>query len=354
MKFEWITSWDAIWSKEFVDKWDTWMEKSENSHVFFHPSMVKAWVDTYIGIRDIRPIFCIASQGDVTIFLPLVLWKKNWKSAFEKAIVPVGHSDFDYHSPVVIGNNIEKINWTDYWSGLYKEIDSQLNGKFDTFEIDGVKKTFNGDSKSWKLFDQCPYIDLKPYESYEDFLGVFKTKERSNVKRQIRRLEEIGVFKFEVLGDERKDEILAILPTLLKHHSLRWPKAYKAPSYHYNLIVNALEKNLLHFAQITIDGEAISWNISFVYKNTYYYYMSIYTEKYSRFSPGKLNMFLCIGDVINKNYEKFDLLRGAEGYKNKLPVENDAVFQYMVKNNTLSSSVKSTVLQLKKRINEKY
>ena len=349
MTYKWITDWETIWSETFQSQWLDWMEHSENAHVFFHPAMAKAWVDTYMPIRNIRPLFCIATQGDTTIFLPLVLWKKNWKNAFINAIVPVGHSDFDYHNPIVIGD-ISSMEWNSFWTDLYIEIQSHWKGKFDLFEIDGIKESFSGSPQFWELSDECPYIDLKPYDTYEAFLGYFKSKQRNDVQRQIRRLEEEGAFVFEVLGREQKSEILAILPTLLHNHTLRWPNAYKAPNYHYNLVSNALDNNLLHFSQITIDGKSICWNISFVYKKTYYFYMPIYVEKYANFSPGKLNMFLCIADIISKNYEIFDLLRGAEEYKNKLPVQNDAIFHYIVKNNTFFSRIKDSLLQLRERI----
>jgi CelD/BcsL family acetyltransferase involved in cellulose biosynthesis len=325
------------------------MEASENAHVFFHPAMVKAWVETYMPLRDIQPMFCIATQGDTTIFLPLVLWQKNWKNAFVRTIVPVGYSDFDYHNPIAMGD-VSSFVWNEFWRYLDSEVQSYWQGEYDLIDIDGIKKPFIGNTQHWSLSDECPYIDLKQYNSYESFLVYFKSKQRNDIQRQIRRLEEEGTFKFEVLGSERKLEILALLPTLLHHHSLRWPNAYKAPNYHYNLLSNALDNGLLHFSQITIDGQAICWNISFIYKKTYYFYMPIYVEKYANFSPGKLNMFLCIADMISKHYETFDLLRGAEEYKNKLPVQDAAVFQYLEKNNRFISRIKETLLQLRERL----
>ncbi len=34
------------------------------------------------------------------------------------------------------------------------------------------------DSKRWDISDECPYIDLRSYDSYEAFLGYFKSKYR--------------------------------------------------------------------------------------------------------------------------------------------------------------------------------
>ena len=113
MEYRWITTWDEIWSDAFVSQWLDWMDKSENAHVFFHPSLVKAWVNTYLPIRDIQPLFCVVSDKNTVVFLPLVLWKKNWKNAFLNTIVPVGYSDYDYHTPILVGNSVE-FEWSEF------------------------------------------------------------------------------------------------------------------------------------------------------------------------------------------------------------------------------------------------
>lgn len=60
------------------------MDTSPNAHVFFHPSLVKAWIDTYLPLRELTPIFVWGKCVDGNeIFLPLVLWKKNWKTLFK-------------------------------------------------------------------------------------------------------------------------------------------------------------------------------------------------------------------------------------------------------------------------------
>ena len=103
--FEWITDWDTIYSQKFQEKWLKLHQKAFNSHVFFHPALCTAWIDTYRPIRNLQPLFCIAKQEHTTIFLPLVLWKKNWKNAFQKIVISVGYSDFDYHDALIVTEN---------------------------------------------------------------------------------------------------------------------------------------------------------------------------------------------------------------------------------------------------------
>ena len=101
-KFEWITTWDEVWSPDFVEQWQSWVKDSASAHVFFHPALVKAWVETYTALRDIQPRFLIAQVGsDCTVFMPLILMKSNWKDIWQRSMLPVGYSEFDYHDPIM-------------------------------------------------------------------------------------------------------------------------------------------------------------------------------------------------------------------------------------------------------------
>ena len=82
--FEWITDWDTIYSQEFQEQWLKWHETAVNSHVFFHPGLCMAWLETYKAFRNLKPLFCIAKYEHTTVFLPLVLWKKIGKMHFKK------------------------------------------------------------------------------------------------------------------------------------------------------------------------------------------------------------------------------------------------------------------------------
>lgn len=349
MQFEWITNWDEIWSDEFVVQWKNWLESSENPHIFFHPAMVKAWIETYRPLRNLEPLFCVGRMREITIFLPLVIWKKNWKNAFVRTIVPVGYSDFDYHSPIVVG----KINKGDialFWNRSLQELSGKWHNSYDRIEITGIQDKWIGDNSGWKEVDKSPQIDLSKYDSYEDFLGELKSKVRSDVKRQQRRLEELGDFRYLVYRPDEVELALETLPDTLHHHSLKWPNAYKAPGYHANLIREALPKGLMHFSNITLDGKPICWNLSFVYRKTYYFYMPTYVADYHKYSPGKVNMFLSLSDVFEHNFDTFDLLRGAEEYKSKLPTVTTDIYDLTVVGSHPFSKVKNGLLHLKNMV----
>jgi CelD/BcsL family acetyltransferase involved in cellulose biosynthesis len=348
MTFKWITDWDTIWSDDFLNQWLGWMEASENAHVFFHPAMVRAWVDTYMPIRDIRPMFCIVTQGETTIFLPLVLWHKNWKNAFVRSIVPVGYADFDYHDPIVSGDTL--ISWELFWNEFFKEVESTWGNDFDTIETDGIRKNSIGSSINWQEGEVCPYIDLSPFSSGDEFLQSLKKNLRQDTKRRVRRMEESGECKFEVFDPDELEAALKTLPDLLHHHTLRWPNAYKAPNFHENLVRALLPAGLLHFSRIILNGKTISWRIGFMYRSKYYSYMPAFDIEYNQFSPGKVHLFYCIEDAIKRDILIYDQLRGAELYKNEWTQTVDAVWTYQQTNTKPISKFKTSLIELKNAV----
>ena len=53
---------------------------------------------------------------------------------------------------------------------------------------------------------------------------------------------------------------------------------------------------------------------------------------------------------FEKNFRFFDMLKGAEDYKNKLPIVNTNVYKLKIKNNTLSTKLKKVALDVKSKI----
>ena len=348
MTFKWMTDWDEIWSDPFISQWNEWLQKSDNAHVFFHPTMVKAWVDTYLPIRDIKPMFCIVTYGDTTIFFPLVVWKKNWKNALLKTIIPVGYSDFDYHDPIVVGN--DTMDWELYWDELVNELNTTWGVDFDSIDIDGIRKENIGISNHWKEVEGCPYIDLSEFSTIDDFLKSLKRNLRQDTKRRIRRLEENDDVRFEVFRPDELPSALEVLPELLNHHKLRWPNAYKAPNFHENLIKALLPIGLLHFSRIIVNGKTISWRIGFIYRSRYYSYMPTFDEAYKQYSPGKIHLLYCIEDAIKRELKVYDQLRGAELYKNEWTSTVNTVYTYSDASSKWSTQVKMAMNGLKSAI----
>ena len=91
LKFDWITSWEEVWNPTFLGQWQKLMEQDSNAHVFFTPSVVRAWVETQLAFRSIHPRFMIIRHaGELSFLFPLVLERAGWQGGRVRSLQPVG------------------------------------------------------------------------------------------------------------------------------------------------------------------------------------------------------------------------------------------------------------------------
>jgi len=337
-KFEWLRSWDDVWNPSFVELWQKWMDQSPDAHVFFHPALVRAWVETYIPLWDISPLFLIARHGDMTVFLPLVLWKRNWKNAFLREIIPVGHSDFDYHDPIIVGKK-EDYEQDNFWSGLLEQL-NLLGLSYDTVNITGIRAKFAGTGPNWHEDERCSYCDISGFPTPEEFLLRLKKSLRGDLRRQIRRLQEQGELTYHVYSPDDLGESLAILPEFLALHAKRWPNAYKAPHFHENILRRGLKESIVHFSELRLDGKPISWHLGFIDRDRFYYYLPAINPGFSKLSPGKVHLLKCVEEAIRLKLSVYDHLRGEESYKSGWTNKLERLSSFVRRKNSISSSAK--------------
>ena len=336
--FEWITDWDQIWSADFTQKWRTWHEHSWSAHVFFHPALVQAWVETYLPLQDIRPLFVLARQGDLQVFLPLVLWKRNWKNGFLREIIPAGYSDFDYHNPLIIGPR-ELFEPESFWSSLLEALDGFDIG-FDSLQINGIGRACGATSPHWSDDELCPFCDISGFATPEQFLPSLKKSLRGDLRRQLRRLREQGELSLHVYGREELAESLQSLPRFLDFHSQRWPKAYKPPHLYENLLRRGLAEGLIHFSELRLDAQPISYHLGFIDKERFYYYLPAIDPAFSNLSPGKVHLLQCVEEAIAQGVPVFDHLRGEESYKSGWTNKAAQLYTLTLRKKNIASRVK--------------
>lgn len=340
-RFDWITSWDEIWADDFVAQWHEWMAESPTAHVFFHPTLARVWVDTYMPLRRIEPRFLVATEGDCTVFLPMVLWRKNWNNAFQRVIVPVGYSDYDYHDPIVVASK-GRFDWGDFWDALCRElVTSTRHKEYDLVNVPGIKREHTDCERRWSRNELCPFIDLSAYVCLDDFVASLNKKLRYNLRRYRKHLDSCGTVSFEVFSPSDSEGIRKALGRMLFHHSSRWPRAYKAPSFHDKLLRYGMKDGLVHFSKLCLDGTPISWRVGFVFRDRFYSYMPAYDVQYESFSPGRLHLLFCVGDAIRLNLRVYDQLRGTESYKAGWTNQVERLYRLRFENSALSSRLRN-------------
>lgn len=339
-----VTDWDEINSPEFQYQWLEWSETAVNSHVFFHPALSMAWIETYRPLRNLKPIFCIAENKSVVVFIPLVLWKQNWKNAFRKIIISTGYSDFDYHAPVA-SRSLTPAGWASFYQALLHELKAVAD--YDAIDLNGLTtEAYSEDMQEEQ--SAAPFTELAELSNSEDFLLSLKTSLRGDIRRQIRRINELGQLTLHEYTNT--DEALDVLPQFLALHSSRWPGAYKAPGFHKNIIVHLEELGILHLTSLKSGEKILSYHLGFQYKKKYYYYMPATDRAFENLSPGKVHLFKLVEYAIDNKYNVFDHLRGDENYKTGWATSVRKLYRLNIQNKKTVSRIKNRFCDLKTKL----
>lgn len=321
-----------------------WMEqllKAEVSHVFFHPALMKVWMNTYTPIRSLEPIWLEAqSDGGNIALLPLLLWKRNWRQGFVRSIVPVGYSDYDYHDPLFLHTPTEE-ELDAFW---YELLEYLQPFSADEIVLEGMRTSVIGKSLTWCKGEICPNKDLTSLQTEEQLMEFFSTKQRGDIRRQIRRLSEMGKLTLRefVSGAEVPEKLWEVF---MDAHSRKWPNAYKAPGFHKRLLSCCSTSGPVHFSALMVGDTAVAWHLGFEFCGRYYYYMPCGNPDYLRQSPVKVHLYLLMVRAMQRGCKIFDHLRGDEVYKNGWSDGFTYVNTLTAKKSSVSYAMKNILLK---------
>ena len=330
--------WDEVDDPSFIEQWRRWMEISPDAHVFNHPSLVKAWTDIYRSLQDIQPLYIVAEADGVTFFLPLVLWKKNWKNAFLRFIVPAGYSDYDYHDPITT-SSVNKEFIDSFWNLIKEKVFFAQNLKYDVIEINNLTEKYVYHELKNNI-EICYYLDMKKYVDYDDYLACRKNL-RNVVLRKKRMMIRDGDLHYYSFGRHEIENATSCFSRFLEVHSRKWPQAYKPYKFHEQILKVGLPNGIVHFSYIDFNKNPISWHLGFKYKDSFCYYMPAYDDKYSKYSPGKIHLLYLIEECFHSSLLVFDFLRGAEKYKSTWADNSKNLFSVNFNSAALQSRLRS-------------
>jgi len=351
-EFNWITNWDDIWSESFVSQWKTWLENSPSAHVFFHPALVRAWVDTYLPIRNIQPRILVAQSQSATVFLPMVLWKKNWKNAFQRVLIPVGYSDYDYHDPIIYNMAPATFRST-FWPAFREEVTRHLSCEYDCVQLSGMRENVIDEQSFIVEKEVCPCCDLGGFADCEQFINSLKKSLRGDIRRQLRRMAELGEVTYHVFSKQEEKAAFDSLGTFIEVHKDRWPNAYKAPGFHKNIVKYGLSEGLVHYSTLSIGSDIVAWHLGFIDRDRFYYYMPAHQPCYEKVSPSKVLLYHCVVDAIKRGISIFDHLRGEENYKSGWTDQVQHIYSMRLNQPALMSYLRNTFVDyIKPRLNE--
>ena len=164
-------------------------------------------------------------------------------------------------------------------------------------------------------------LELDLPGTWDEFLASLSGKQRHEVRRKLRRLDEAGEIKFRLVEDVKA--VVDEMETFLALFGLsRSDKATFMTSqmaiYFRSLAEEMAKENLLKLFFLDIDGTHTAAVMCFDYNSTIYLYNNGYDGKFSSLSVGLISKVLGIKESILRGRKKYDFLKGTEEYKHRL------------------------------------
>jgi CelD/BcsL family acetyltransferase involved in cellulose biosynthesis len=302
--FDWCASYWKDHGQDF--RWDT---------IFVLPSWLKAWLHAFAP--EDKPHFLAVRHNDNVIGIaPLLIHNKVASIIgspnvcdYSDFIVAPGE-DSAFFQALLQYLKQSGVNLLELRSIRPDSI--VASSLFETIPKLGYKVSFEQEDISLE-------VDLPA--TWDEYLQLLAAKQRHELKRKLRRLEEAGIIDYTII--DKADSTSEFMDTFLKMFvESREDKATfmtEQMSAFFRLMTKVMaEAGLIRSGILNLDNVPVAAVIAFDYNNTIYLYNSAYDPRYSSLSVGILSKALFIKDSIDRGKKRFDFLKGGEHYKYQL------------------------------------
>jgi CelD/BcsL family acetyltransferase involved in cellulose biosynthesis len=167
--------------------------------------------------------------------------------------------------------------------------------------------------------DVCYELNLT--DTWDIFLDRLSGKQRHEVRRKIRRLDEAGNHSFRCIKDESHTEkAMKTFFSLFKANRL--DKAAfmndQMASFFRDMAQETARAGLLRLFFLDIDNSPVASVLCFEFGDRFYLYNNGYDLRFQKLGVGVLSKFLSIKAAIESSKKIYDFLKGDEPYKERM------------------------------------
>lgn len=319
-------------NSELENFW-TKLESDSNSSVFQSYNWNKLWYDT-IGFKQKLKlkIVLVFFENKVVMLFPFIL-----KSSYGFNIISfIGDQQSDYLSPLI--NYKANLDLKNIWSSVISSLPNHDLIFFNKLTL--FKNKANLDFLSLLKINEFNIAHSSSLsESLEDYNQRLRSKLKSDLNRQKRRLSNLGKLKFKIINDGT--EFKKLVPKMISQKRDRYKKT-NVPDPFINELVKDFYINLIdikstelipHYSVLMLDDEIIAAHLGIIYRKRFYYLLPSYSSKYMVYSPGKIQLYFLIEHSILNNLNVFDFTIGGESYKKEWCDDSMKIYYYFRSNN---------------------
>ena len=164
-------------------------------------------------------------------------------------------------------------------------------------------------------------LELDLPATWEDYLGLLNGKQRHEIRRKFRRLDEAGDVNLRVVEDAA--EIPQHMPTFFELFKMSSNEkaafmTEQMTSFFQALAGATARSKILKLYILELNAAPVAISMCFDFNSTLHLYNSGFDPRFTSLSVGLLCKVLSIKDAIQSGRRKYDFLKGAETYKYRL------------------------------------
>jgi CelD/BcsL family acetyltransferase involved in cellulose biosynthesis len=170
-------------------------------------------------------------------------------------------------------------------------------------------------------------------ESWEAYLQRLNGKQRHEVRRKFRRLHEAGAIEFQVVSNLNQHPGAMDIFLKLFRQNRSGKVRFMTPDmicYFKSLAAAMADDRMLRLFFLRLDRVYASSVLCFDDGETLYLYNNGYDNRFSSLSVGLLCKLMSIKYAIENGKKRYDFLKGAESYKQRLGGKPVSLYRWRI------------------------
>ena len=307
--------------------WRQLLTNCANNDIFVTPQWQSAWWQVFGHDYELQ-LLSIDDGQELVGIAPL---KRR-----EGVLSFIGSPDVCDYMDFIAGQGKEDYVFSKLLEYLEKtawrrlELDSLLPGSLALRHFMPLAKQ-KGYRVEIKQTNVSPHLLLP--QSWEDYLALLKTKDRHELRRKLRRLEQTQSINYLTIVE--KGLLSLAMDTFFKLFQLsNTEKANfmtdKKKAFFTAMVSSLAEQGNIRLSFLEISGVRAGTTLCFDYNNDIYLYNSAYDPAYSSLSVSLLLKVFNIRDAVEHGKKRFDFLSGDEPYKYDLGGHDVPLYQCLI------------------------
>ena len=179
--------------------------------------------------------------------------------------------------------------------------------------------------------DVSPQLFLP--SSWEKYLSQLKRKDRHELKRKLRRLDQVKSTRFYTIAEkgQLRQELAGFFELFKLSGGEKAGFMTDQRRDFFEAMSHSLaEEGYIRLSFLEVGGILVASALCFDYENELYLYNSGYDPAYASLSVGLLLKVFCLKEGILEGKRRFDFLRGAEPYKYDLGGQDVPIYRCVI------------------------